>query len=446
MRAVSPEPKAQGKARSTSLNLNPVALLAAGLGLLALGLPWLELKASRIAAGDSVSVWDWPSSWGLLLLGLWLLIAFVQGPWRGWLLGMALLVWGLLVGQGTAYLLSNQPESARVSAASGFWLTLLALYVGYFAVYRVGRGWAVLSAPIALALLIGLGAFDQLGPVVEWRSWREQFATELWRHLSLSSSAVLLAVGVGVPLGVLTASGSRFGWVLGVMGFLQTIPSLALFGLLLPLLAQVSQTLRLETALALLVVGVFIFRLLRAVWGGLAVLLMLPLGLLALVMAGAWLHSLLGPDPLRIAFQAPLQASGIRGIGAAPAVLALTLYALLPVVLNVYTGLRGVPEAVKDAGRGMGMSPAQLFWRVELPLALPLVLEGIRGAASLTIGITTVAALIGAGGLGFFILRGVEGGAPDMVLLGAIPIIGLALMVDLALGWVGGLLRRRTGI
>lgn len=437
---------AQGETRNTVLNPHPVALLAAGLGLLALRLPWLELKPSRIAVGEAVGVWGWPGSWGWVLLAIWVLIAFVRGRGQGLLLGMALLVWGLLVGQGTAYLLSNQPESARVSAAGGLWLTLLALYVGYFAAYREGRGWGLLSAPLVLAVLIGLGVFDRLGPVLEFQSWREQFATELWRHLSLSGSAVTLAIGVGVPLGVLAAGGPRFGWVLGVMGFLQTIPSLALFGLLLPLLAQVSQSLRLEAALALLVVGGFAFRLLWAVSGWLAVVLMLPLGLLALVMMGAWLNSLLGPDPLQIVLQAPLQASGIRGIGAAPAVLALTLYALLPVVLNVYTGLRGVPEAVKDAGRGMGMSPAQLFWRVELPLALPLVLEGIRGAASLTIGITTVAALIGAGGLGFFILRGVEGGAPDMVLLGAIPIIGLALLADSALRWMGELLRRRMGI
>jgi len=92
------------------------------------------------------------------------------------------------------------------------------------------------------------------------------------------------------------------------------------------------------------------------------------------------------------------------------------------------------------------MSPEQLFWRVELPLALPLILEGIRGAASLTIGITTVAALIGAGGLGFFILRGVEGGAPDMVLLGVVPIILLALLVDSALRFASMALRRRVGI
>jgi len=379
----------------------------------------------------------------LLILGAG--VARAQGPAQVGLLGLALLAWGLLTGQGADALLSGQPESARVSPAGGFWLTLLALYVGYFAAYRQG-GWILLTVPLGLALLLGLGAFERLGPLMEFQSWREQFFTELWRHLSLSGSAVLLAVVVGVPLGVLAASNPRMGWVLGVTGFLQTIPSLALFGLLLPLLAAISQGLRLEIALGAIVLGMFAFRLLWAVSGWLAVSLALSLGLLALAMAGAWLNSLLGPDPLRIVLGAPLQESGVRGIGAAPAVLALTLYALLPLVLNTYTGLRGVPEDARDAGRGMGMSPEQLFWRVELPLALPLILEGIRGAASLTIGITTVAALIGAGGLGFFILRGVEGGAPDMVLLGVVPIILLALLVDSALRFASMALRRRVGI
>jgi osmoprotectant transport system permease protein len=425
--------------------LDPVAGLAAGLGVLALLLPWLELKSSRIAPGEPFHVWDWQGFGALALLILWAGVARAQGPAQVGLLGLALLAWGLLTGQGADALLSGQPESARVSPAGGFWLTLLALYVGYFAAYRQG-GWILLTVLLGLALLLGLGAFDRLGPLMEFQSWREQFFTELWRHLSLSGSAVLLAVVVGVPLGVLAAGNPRMGWVLGVTGFLQTIPSLALFGLLLPLLAAISQGLRLEIALGAIVLGMFAFRLLWAVSGWLAVSLALSLGLLALAMAGAWLNSLLGPDPLRIVLDAPLQESGVRGIGAAPAVLALTLYALLPLVLNTYTGLRGVPEDARDAGRGMGMSPEQLFWRVELPLALPLILEGIRGAASLTIGITTVAALIGAGGLGFFILRGVEGGAPDMVLLGVVPIILLALLVDSALRFASMALRRRVGI
>ncbi len=424
---------------------NPVAWLAAGLGVLALLLPWLELKPSRIAPGEPFYVWDWQGSSALALLSLWAGVAWARGRGQGGLLGLALLAWGLLTGQGADALLSGQPESARVSPAGGFWLTLLALYVGYFAAYRQG-GWILLTVPLGLAIFLALGAFDRLGPVVEFQSWREQFFTELWRHLSLSGSAVLLAVAVGVPLGVLAAGNPRLGWVLGVTGFLQTIPSLALFGLLLPLLAAISQGLRLEVALGMIVLGVFAFRLLWAVSGWLAIPLVLPVGLLALAIAGVWLNNLLGPDPLRVVLDAPLQESGVRGIGAAPAVLALTLYALLPVVVNVYTGLCAVPEAVKDAGRGMGMSPAQLFWRVELPLALPLVLEGLRGALSLTLGITTVAALIGAGGLGFFILRGVEGGAPDMVLLGAVPVILMALLLDALFRYLGLQLRRRVGL
>lgn len=436
----------RGKTTAGPLRPSPVALLAAGLGVLALLLPWFELKPNRIAPGAFFSIWHLQGLQAFALLMLWLAVSLLGGRWRQWLLGMTLLAWGLLVGQGAGVLLSSQSESARVSLAGGFWLSLLALYLGYFAAYRENRGWAVLWAPAVFAVLLLLGVFNHLGPVVELQSWRDQFATELWRHLALSSSAAVLAVALGVPLGILAASGSRYGWILGVMGFLQTIPSLALFGLLLPLLAKVSQALHLEVALGMVVLGILALRLLWAVSRWLALLLVLPLFLLALVMAGTWLYQLLGPEPLRLLLKAPLQESGIRGIGAAPAVLALTLYALLPVVLNVYAGLRAVPEAVKDAGRGMGMSPAQLLWRVQMPLALPLMLEGVRGAALLTIGITTVAALIGAGGLGFFILRGVEGGSSDMVLLGAIPVILVALLVDSILRYLGLKLRRWVGL
>ena len=99
-------------------------------------------------------------------------------------------------------------------------------------------------------------------------------------------------------------------------------------------------------------------------------------------------------------FTAPLSTLGVRGIGTAPALIALTLYALLPIVRNCYTGIKEVPRSAIDAGRGMGMSPAQILRRVELPLALPLIIGGLRASAVLTIGIATVAFLIGAGGLG----------------------------------------------
>jgi len=422
---------------------DPVALLAAGLGFVALGFPWLELKSSRIATGVGYTAFSqepWPVV-GLLILSVALL--FAKKIWAAGTLALWVAAWlGVTAGMSSALLL-GQPDASRVSPAGGFWLSLLALYVLMFAVSRQGR-WLIL--PALIVGLAGLAALGKLAPVVEYQSWRDQFGTELWWHLSLAGTAVIQAVLVGGPLGVLATRGPAFSWILGVTSFLQTIPALALFGLLLPFLAALSRGVRLEVALAILAVGLLVFRPLWRISRTFTLILYIPLALFMLVLGGVWINNLIGPDPLKIVLNAPLQESGVRGIGSAPAVLALTLYALLPVVSGVYAGLRNVPEAATDAGRGMGMSVSQLFWRVELPLALPLVLEGIRGAASLTIGITTVAALIGAGGLGYFILRGVEGGAPDMVLMGAVPVIVMALMADGILRFIGQRLKQRAGI
>ena len=125
-----------------------------------------------------------------------------------------------------------------------------------------------------------------------------------------------------------------------------------------------------------------------------------------------------------------LRDLGIRGVGTAPAVIALVVYSLLPVVRNTYAGLRQSDAAAIDAGRGMGMRRGQVFWRVELPLAAPLILEGVRTAAVQAVGLTTVAALIGAGGLGWFVFQGIGQAAPDQILLGALPVLALALLVD----------------
>ena len=126
-----------------------------------------------------------------------------------------------------------------------------------------------------------------------------------------------------------------------------------------------------------------------------------------------------------------------------PALIALTLYAFLPIVRNTYTGIKEVPQAATEAGRGMGMSPGQILRRVELPLALPLIMEGVRASTVLTIGIATVAFLIGAGGLGVFIQNGISQQVPDLILLGALPIIGLALLADALLRGLGQLVTPR---
>jgi osmoprotectant transport system permease protein len=137
-----------------------------------------------------------------------------------------------------------------------------------------------------------------------------------------------------------------------------------------------------------------------------------------------------------------LAALGIGGIGMAPAIIALILYSLLPVVRNGVAGLAGVDAGVIDAARGMGMSRRQLFWQVELPLAMPLLLAGLRIVIVQAIGLAVVAALIGAGGLGTFVFEGLGQYAADLVLLGALPAIGLALAADFLLQSLAAIFRR----
>lgn len=187
-------------------------------------------------------------------------------------------------------------------------------------------------------------------------------ARALLEHLGLTGVAVLMAVLVGVPLGVHLAR-ERFlsGPVLGLVSAVQTIPSVALLGFLIPLL----------------------------------------------------------------------------GIGAKPALVALFLYALLPIVRNTFTALDGVDPAAVEAARGMGMRELQILARVTLPQSLPTIMAGVRTSAVLSVGVATLAALIGAGGLGTFIFRGIAMVNTRMVLTGALPAAALALALDAALALLG---------
>lgn len=189
-----------------------------------------------------------------------------------------------------------------------------------------------------------------------------ELLVETGRHLLLVAIPVAVASAIGVPLGV--ALVRRPAWrrvVLGAVGIVQTIPSLALFGFLIPV---------------------------------------------------------------------PL----VGGIGLRTALVALSLYALLPVLRNTVVGIAGVDPAVREAGRGMGMTDRQLLWRVELPLAASVILAGVRLATVTGIGLATIAAAIGAGGLGVFIFRGVAMVDNATILAGALPAAGLAIAADLGLG------------
>jgi osmoprotectant transport system permease protein len=121
---------------------------------------------------------------------------------------------------------------------------------------------------------------------------------------------------------------------------------------------------------------------------------------------------------------------GIGGIGLAPAVVALVLYCLLPVVRSTQAGICNVPAAVIESAQGMGLTARQIFWKVELPIALPVLLAGLRVCVVQTIGMAVVAALIGAGGLGAIIFQGLLSSAADLVLLGVLPVLALAALAD----------------
>ena len=184
---------------------------------------------------------------------------------------------------------------------------------------------------------------------------------QIGTHIGLTMASLLVALAVGVPLGIWIAKRQRAASaVLGAAGVLQTVPSLALLGVLIPLL----------------------------------------------------------------------------GIGAGPALVALFLYALLPIVRNTYVGIRGVSPAIVEAARGIGFTDRQVLWRVELPLALPVLFAGVRTAAVINVGVATLAAYVAAGGLGEFIFGGIALSNTPMMLAGAIPAAGLAVGFDAGLAWL----------
>jgi osmoprotectant transport system permease protein len=277
----------------------------------------------------------------------------------------------------------------RVAPGSGFWILIVTLgLLATDALTRLRPGPAgrvlILAAFLtAVVLALGSGHFDDLSIMREYAVNADRFAQEARRHLLLALGTLLAAVIVALPLGVLCHRQPRLrAGVLGVLNLVQTVPSIALFGIL-----------------------------------------MAPLAALAL------------------AFPA-LAAVGVSGIGAAPAAIALFLYSLLPIVANTVVGLGRVSPAAVDAARGMGLTGAQVLREVELPLAMPAILTGIRIVLVQNIGMVTIAALIGGGGFGTFVFQGIGQTAIDLVLLGAIPTIVLAFSAAVALDALTDLTRR----
>jgi len=370
------------------------------LGLLALALVWVldlgTILPNRIVPGTGYGLWSavgwpWASLVTAVLVGCLLLSLL---PLRSRYLPLMILVSAslallplLLEVFAARHLPENSPY-ARSSIGAGFWCLLFFLSLMLVEVLgRLGSG-----RGLQMVLLLAISGswvwffsgdgLESLSLVREFNARPQKFEQALWTHLALALGAV--SVSAVLAFGLAMQMIRSLAWrrpILGVVSFLQTIPSLAVFGLLIA-----------------------------------------PLS--ALVEAFPFLQTL-----------------GIRGIGWAPAMLALVAYSLLPMVRNTYVALTDVPESLADAGRGMGMNERQLFFRLKLPLALPVIVEGVRITTIQAIGLTAVAALIGAGGFGSFIFQGLGQAAMDLVLLGALPTIALALLADALLTMLAASLR-----
>ncbi|EPU0990245.1 ABC transporter permease [Cronobacter turicensis] len=363
---------------------NRVLVLLAVLLAAAALLPFLNYAPNRLVSGAPLGLSGLfpaiaPALWALPLLLC--LLACVPGKPGALLIliaAQALFITLLLVtGDEAARLAETGSRLARTSPGSGLWLMLaVSLLAASDAIGRLTRQplWRwLLQAQIWMAPLWLLlsGHFDALSLLKEYANRQTVFDDAAARHLTLLFGTLAPALVIGLPLGILCHRRPR--WQPGLfaaLNIIQTVPSVALFGLLMAPLAGLAQ-----------------------------------------------------------AFPA-LGALGVSGTGLAPALIALTLYALLPLVRGVVAGLGQVPDAVRESARGMGMSAWQRFWHVDVPLALPVWLRSLRVVAVQTVGMAVVAALIGAGGFGALVFQGLLSSALDLVLLGVIPVVALAVVLD----------------
>ena len=369
-----------------------ISILGAIIGVFALAAPLLVQKANRLASGTPHYLWNSNSVFALLFFGFLYFIVFVltmqRGPVKmfkqkprvilvGLIGNIVLMASFFFAGSEARRLAAAAAPYARFSLGAGVWLLSLSGYMLIVSAQKsvkAGSGMNLFLSLSGLALfifLLGTGAFKDLSIMQEYAARKERFFQEVLQHLRLTNIAVAIALLLGMPLGVWTYRNQRLEKpIFAIINTIQTIPGLALFGLLIA-----------------------------------------PLSLLSL------------RYPL-------LRTLGISGIGAAPAIIALSLYALLPITYNTHIGLKTVDAAVREAGRGMGMSRREIFFSIEVPLSVPVIFNGVRTSVVQAVGNTAIAALIGAGGLGTFIFQGLGQAAPDLILLGALPIIALAVIAD----------------
>ena len=372
--------------RPVRFALDKLGVMIALIAAAGAALPFALFRANRIVLGETKALFEALPGQLTALLTLTLLAGFGVAllrlaPLTKLIVGFSVLaVLFVLMGQSAAFLTPEGNTFARVSPGAGFWLLVFAFALlvtdalTRLAFKPLTRVTILIAVAAAMVLLLWSGGWDQLSMLKEYANRAPAFWSEARTHLVLAFGSVAIATLVGLPLGIVCykVKPLRAG-VLNVLNIVQTIPSIALFGLLIA-----------------------------------------PLAWIAANIPGA-------------------SAIGISGIGTAPALVALFAYSLLPIVSNTVVGLQSVSPAAIDAARGMGMTDFQRLRAVELPLAFPVILTGIRIVLVQNIGLTTIAALIGGGGFGVFVFQGIGQTAMDLVLLGAVPTVALAFAAAVVL-------------
>ncbi len=361
-----------------------VGLLLTGLLLVTLALPFITYAPNRLLSGEGRGLWQvmpWLAGVQLAAALAGMLLCWLPaGPRRFstccWPNCSSRCLSGAAA-RAALELSRHGSPLARTSPGSGLWLSMaLCLLLASEAIRHltVRPLWRwLLNAQVWLLpiILLAIGALDQLSLLKEYANRQEVFDDALRQHLLLLFGTLLPGLLIGLPLGVWLWRRPRWqAPAFTALNVIQTIPSVALFGLLIAPLAGLAR------------------------------------------------------------YFPTLGELGVSGTGVAPALIALTLYALLPLVRGVVTGLQQVPQDALESATAIGMSAGQRFRQVQLPLAMPVLLRSLRVVSVQTVGMAVVAALIGAGGFGALVFQGLLSSALDLVLLGVVPTIALAVVVD----------------
>lgn len=370
----------------TASRAKVVAISGSLLGLAATFAPaFLVFKPNRVVDGVSKSAIEVFGTWGWVLVGVWVLAAlFAAVPLPRPVRGVVVGVLGGAASVGTLWLaglaadryLTSTGDVARMSFSGSVWIVLLASYVVVFA----ATAWLPRGLPrviISYAPLVGItallmtGSLSSLSIMREYANNSAEFWAQLQLHLFYVLGATTLGILIGMPTGILAARRPRTEpAVFGVLNVLNVLPVLAFIGLLNPVLTWASES--------------------------------IP----------------------------ALAAINVRGVGWTPVLIVLTAYATYPIARNSYTAMLTLDRSVLDAANGVGMGRGRRMFEVELPLAAPVILAGVRIALVQTTAGAIIAGLVGGGGLGSFVFLGASQTATDLILMGTIPIVVLGLFFD----------------